>query len=265
MSTLKSIEKQQLERLFGMGSGYVLDFSNRTLHDFIRENADIDIYLGKYAVNGDSKANRLRTFWNIEPDPVVGKVLAELIEYWCYLNPHPNQSDTDTLTNCTCIVERMIGQPLTAQDTEALFLERDFKSAPLRSAVANPTLLPIMESRLEEATWCLAAGAPLASIFMCGSLLEGLLLGAACSKPKEFNQAPNSPQPNDKVKPFPEWRLAELIDAAFEVGCLTLDVKKFSHVLRDFRNYIHPYQQMSHISARTSIRHGYAYKCSGQR
>ena len=23
------------------------------------------------------------------------------------------------------------------------------------------------------------------------------------------------------------------------------DVKKFSHALRDFRNYIHPYQQMS--------------------
>jgi hypothetical protein len=26
---------------------------------------------------------------------------------------------------------------------------------------------------------------------------------------------------------------------------LGLDVKKFSHALRDFRNYIHPYEQMA--------------------
>jgi len=26
---------------------------------------------------------------------------------------------------------------------------------------------------------------------------------------------------------------------------LRLDVKKFSHVMRDFRNYIHPYEQMA--------------------
>ena len=28
-----------------------------------------------------------------------------------------------------------------------------------------------------------------------------------------------------------------------ELGFLKEDVKKFSHALRDFRNYIHPYQQ----------------------
>lgn len=31
----------------------------------------------------------------------------------------------------------------------------------------------------------------------------------------------------------------------YEVVFLKEDVKKFSHTLRDFRNYIHPYQQMS--------------------
>jgi hypothetical protein len=30
MATLSSIEKRKLERLLGMGSGYVLDFSDRT-------------------------------------------------------------------------------------------------------------------------------------------------------------------------------------------------------------------------------------------
>jgi len=34
MSDLSSIEKLKIEKLFGMDSGYVLDFSNRTFHEF---------------------------------------------------------------------------------------------------------------------------------------------------------------------------------------------------------------------------------------
>ena len=39
--------------------------------------------------------------------------------------------------------------------------------------------------------------------------------------------------------------VSQLIDVACEIGFLKIDVKKFSHALRDFRNYIHPYQQFS--------------------
>lgn len=45
--------------------------------------------------------------------------------------------------------------------------------------------------------------------------------------------------------PFQEWTLSNFIDVSYDIGLLGLDVKKFSHVLRDFRNYIHPYMQMS--------------------
>lgn len=31
---------------------------------------------------------------------------------------------------------------------------------------------------------------------------------------------------------------------AYELNIIHEDVKKFSHVLREFRNYIHPYQQL---------------------
>jgi hypothetical protein len=34
-----------------------------------------------------------------------------------------------------------------------------------------------------------------------------------------------------------------LINVAHDVGLIELDIKKFSHDLRDFRNYIHPRQQ----------------------
>ena len=36
----------------------------------------------------------------------------------------------------------------------------------------------------------------------------------------------------------------QLIDVGGEVDVVELDVKKFNHRLRDFRNYIHPYQQL---------------------
>ncbi len=50
---------------------------------------------------------------------------------------------------------------------------------------------------------------------------------------------------NGKVKNLSNWTLSNLIDVAYENRLLKEDVKKFSHSLRDFRNYIHPYQQVS--------------------
>ena len=47
------------------------------------------------------------------------------------------------------------------------------------------------------------------------------------------------------MKRFHDWSLTQLIDTAHDIGVIALDVKKFSHGLRDFRNYIHPYQQLA--------------------
>ncbi len=82
MSDLKSIEKMKIEKLFDMGSGYVLDFSNRTFQEFITDNTGIDIYDDKYDYASGSKANRLRAFWKKEPNYLVGRLLSDLLEYW---------------------------------------------------------------------------------------------------------------------------------------------------------------------------------------
>ena len=37
MSDLTSIEKRKMEKLLGMGGGYVLDFSNTTFDEFVKE------------------------------------------------------------------------------------------------------------------------------------------------------------------------------------------------------------------------------------
>ncbi len=82
MSDLSSREKRALERLFEMTSGYVLDFSNRTLAEFVEEHTGRDIDDPRYTRRGTgSKAWRLRVFWKIEPNHLVGKLIGALIDY----------------------------------------------------------------------------------------------------------------------------------------------------------------------------------------
>ena len=245
MSSLTTLDKRCLEDVFGMGSGYVLDFTNDTFAEFFRENAGADIYADKFATNGNSKARRLRAFWEIEPDAKVGHVIEQLLAVWQYDNPAPDAAKAAKADACKKIASRLLGRQVAQETTEVEFLRRDFRDVSLAKVELDGSLLPILESRLAEAKRCLQNDAPLAVLFLCGSILEGLLLSVACTNPKHFNQAKNSPKDQSgKVKQFADWRLVELIDVAYEAGYLKLDVRKFSHELRDFRNYIHPYQQM---------------------
>ncbi|QOY90070.1 restriction endonuclease [Paludibaculum fermentans] len=81
MSDLTFFEKQKFEKVLGMGSGYVLSFSDRTFAQFVLESTGLDIEEDEYHVNGRSKAKRLRTFWQIQPNAVVGKLLCDLLNY----------------------------------------------------------------------------------------------------------------------------------------------------------------------------------------
>ena len=80
---------------------------------------------------------------------------------------------------------------------------------------------------------------------MMGSMLEGFLMGTMQRRPQIANSAKNAPKKDGNVKHFADWTLSNMIDVGHEVGWIQLDVKKFSHALRDFRNIIHPYQQLA--------------------
>lgn len=248
MSSLTSLEKRRFEDLLGMSSGYVLDFTDRTFAQFFKENSRINIYDDRYGYNGDSKAKHLRAFWESDDDVVVGKALKALLELWRYQNEVGKDVRADkTHSECLKSIGRMLGKEVVAEGTEEEFLKKDFGAISVRGLDINSTVTAILESRIKEAMDCHHVGASLASIFMSGSVLEGVLLNIALKNPATFNQAKSSPKhkDTDKVRPFQDWTLANLIDVAHEVGLLRLDVKKFSHVMRDFRNYIHPYEQMA--------------------
>lgn len=126
------------------------------------------------------------------------------------------------------------------------FLKKEFQEISLESIGLEGAVTEILKLRVDEIEKCLSVDAPLSVIFLAGSTLEGILLGVALKYPKEFNQSKSSPKDKDgKVKQYQDWKLSNFIDVAYEVGLLAEDVKKYSHTLRDFRNYIHPYQQMS--------------------
>lgn len=82
MANLTYREKSVLEELFGMDSGYVMDFSNASFSRFIGDVINIDVYEGPGYEEYSSKANKLRQIWNGEPDNVVGTLIEALLSYF---------------------------------------------------------------------------------------------------------------------------------------------------------------------------------------
>ena len=82
-------------------------------------------------------------------------------------------------------------------------------------------------------------------ILLIGSTIEGILFGLAKKYPKPFNESSSAPKNKDnKVKILKDWTLNDLINVSSSLGIIDEDVKKHSHSVREFRNYIHPYEQL---------------------
>jgi hypothetical protein len=113
LSTLNNTEKRKLEELLGMGTGYVLDFSNRTFAEFITDYSGRNIYDWGYEYGSGSKANRLRKFWQVEDDAVVG-----MLDYG-----FSGSRDTALAGECRRIVARLLQSdgvsPATAESAPA--------------------------------------------------------------------------------------------------------------------------------------------------
>lgn len=134
-------------------------------------------------------------------------------------------------------------EPVVGEDE---FLRKRFDGEALIADLRlDPTLSDILQGRVDEVKKCVESEAPLATVLLIGSSLEGILLAVALERPKEFVASGCAPTDRDgKVIPIHDWTLNSLIDVAHDVGIIDADVKKFSHALRGFRNYVHPYAQM---------------------
>lgn len=254
MATISNVEKLKLETVFSLSGGYVLNFSNQSYQSFINHAIKLDIYNQKYEIYGTSKGRRLKALWEVEGDISVGKLIEEMLLYYDTqvtlkidgINPY----DKKLFIDCLQIAYRLQGkkvEPKPKLETVEDFLKKDVDEIPVIFLKIDDAIAVIIENRILEVKQCLKANAPLAGIFLCGSILEGILLGVATKNVKEFNQSSQSPKDKqtNKVKQLHEWTLNNLINVGHDTGFVGLDVKKYSHALRDFRNYIHPYEQVS--------------------
>ena len=129
--------------------------------------------------------------------------------------------------------------------SEKEFLQKEFDIS-IDDIGLDYNITEILKIRMVEAESNIKVGCSLSAIILIGSVAEGILLGVATKYPRAFNTLNRAPtNRNDgKVKPFNAWTLNDFIESAYELDIIHEDVKKFSHVLREFRNYIHPYQQL---------------------
>ncbi|WP_340121342.1 hypothetical protein [Methylobacter svalbardensis] len=136
--------------------------------------------------------------------------------------------------------------PDVTKEIENEFLSREFTNVDIKALALESSITDVLQYRIKEIERCFSSDSPLAVILLAGSALEGIFLGLAIQHPKQFNSAKSSPKDNNsKVRPFHEWTLSSFIDVTKELGLIQHDTHKFSHSLRDFRNYIHPFEQMS--------------------
>ncbi|MDR6539468.1 abortive infection family protein [Variovorax soli] len=126
MSDLTSSERRRLEKLLGMGQGYVLTFSDRTFGEFFDEYR-VGIDAERYKARGTSKANRMRTFWEIDGNHVVGRVIEGLIKYGRDKRCLPD--DATQVADCQTIAQRLlVDQPVPELGAlSANAEERDFE------------------------------------------------------------------------------------------------------------------------------------------
>ncbi len=119
MSSFKYADRLKFEKLFGMGGGYVLWFSNRTFRDFFISTVDIDIYDGSLADSSLSKGNLLRAFWEKAEDVQIAKINRELLKIWVDRTLDKSDSDQSLYDECVLINNKLSGASLV-KNIEAL-------------------------------------------------------------------------------------------------------------------------------------------------
>jgi hypothetical protein len=110
MAEISYEERLLLEDFLDMGQGYILNFNNSTLQEFVNEKVGVDIYSKKYSLKGDSKAKRIREFWRLESDYLVSQLIEAFIVYYQFgrtRNPNYFKAPKEQEEKCKKIVERL--------------------------------------------------------------------------------------------------------------------------------------------------------------
>ena len=143
---IRALDMRLIDDLFGMGGGYVLDFSDRTFAEFFSDELDIDIDHPKFSAEGTSKAKRLRYFLRTSDSSTRVRVLRALWDYRCAQQRRKRIEEKvpDAHAEFDRLIARVSGSPGTTAkvtDTQKPVIQ-----------VGDPYVLTNLKSRLIEIT-----------------------------------------------------------------------------------------------------------------
>jgi hypothetical protein len=238
---ITSLDMRWVETVLQMESGYVLDFSDRRFAEFF-EDFDVDINDVEYCADGTSKAKRLRRFLRSAEPALAGRALQALLDHRLASQGPPGEEEEQGYRR---LVERLLETATKPEmdaalpDARDVTLGRSLDAEAFKALGLEPKYAAVLLGRMQEAQACLTAGAHLATVILCGSVLEGLCLAFGHGREEELRQAfqrrLNQPAPR-----LDEWTLWEWIVVLGYLGHFSPNIEKFGHALRDFRNYVHP-------------------------
>jgi hypothetical protein len=248
VSPVTQLDITVIERVLetGRGAGYVLDFSDADYAGFFRDFG-VDIFAAQYAVEGTSKGKRLRAFLRATPPPLAGRVLASLLKHRM-LNGKTPPADADRIEFQA--IARRLGGSVDDRSTNAAggsedeLLKLIFQPAVFQRLPVESAMTTLLVARMEEARRCVDNTAFLSSVILCGSVLEGMCLGYGTRHPEAANRGYVA-QYSKPAPHFHDWKLSQWIEVLGRIGVLSQNVVKFGAALRDFRNYIHPAEQLA--------------------
>ena len=111
MSDLKINEQIILEDFFEMSQGYLLDHTNDSLARLVNQSAGISLYSDKYFVTSNSKANRMRAIWQLEPNQLVAKLIRDIIEDYVSSRSNTANINKELMNQCLGIASRLENNP----------------------------------------------------------------------------------------------------------------------------------------------------------
>ncbi|GGQ65151.1 hypothetical protein [Kitasatospora griseola] len=169
----------------------------------------------------------------------IEKVLLRLADAREYLDEPELLADVVAAVNSFLVhegyrLEGTGGGPRLLPCDPALAHPSEYGASELKAAmtdiVADPKMALLLQRRLDEARTCYANGAHVAAIVMLGSLLEGVLLQVILERDRSLLGRAEPRKVGLKV----------LIDKCYAVGWVEADAERFSQVLREYRNFVHP-------------------------
>ena len=118
---IRTLDMPVLDKVFGMEGGYVLDFSNRTFADFFREELQVNIDDPRWALQGESKAKRLRYYLRQANRETALDTLNALWEYREVSSVTHKHAELDDTVRAAFfgIVERLGGAPSGRQQVSS--------------------------------------------------------------------------------------------------------------------------------------------------